>query len=417
MRRITSMAIPGLALLSLFMAVPNVWGARAQLAHNGANAPSTAPAQRWTICIVQGVSTNTDRGIRTTMYVSGTMHTVPPQNYQDVDRAFGQFITSKFLPAGMSANGATCWSGTTPAEAERAIIQPGTTPAPGQAIRLDCTRGNTQCVMTRWTAMPATPAAETSAQPSAAAARPVDPCAISGVGMETHPPPGCGPVITSYTVCSSASNQSPVYISGAFAVTKMDNPAWVNGFTRFLGQKYSYQGDGVGCNNMSLNDAPTFLKNRIAALRANEKQVVETGWAYGSAAALPAASAAAVAPAPVAPAPVAPSPATPARPAAPASSVPQTHYGICYGSPAGLPPTAYFSDPFEAPVPNVQAWSNTYRQVLRNQYKFMPNVHCSALKSLAEVQKMKDKMRVHWKIVETGWNTSNGGRPWNPDGR
>jgi trans-aconitate methyltransferase len=89
--------------------------------------------------------------------------------------------------------------------------------------------------------------------------------------------------------------------------------------------------------------------------------------------------------------------------AAPASSVPQTHYGICYGSPAGLPPTAYFSDPFEAPVPNVQAWSTTYRQVLRNQYKFMPNVHCSALKSLAEVQKMKDRMRVHWKIVETGW--------------
>jgi len=34
---------------------------------------------------------------------------------------------------------------------------------------------------------------------------------------------------------------------------------------------------------MTLNRAPTFLKNRIAALRANKKQVVETGWTFNSA--------------------------------------------------------------------------------------------------------------------------------------
>jgi hypothetical protein len=221
-------------------------------------------------------------------------------------------------------------------------------------------------------------------------------------------------VITSYTVCS-ASDASTAYVSAAFAVTTMDNPAWVNGFRQFLAQKYSYQGEAVGCNNMDLAHAPTFLRNRITALHANKERVVETGWAYGSSTALPAASAAPTAPARVAPASAAPAkPATPVRAAAtprvvthpaaaPASSVPQTHYGICYGSPAGLPPTAYFSEPFEAPVPNVQVWSKTYSQVLRNQYKFIPNVHCSAVKSLAEVQKLKDRMRVHWKIIETGW--------------
>jgi len=34
---------------------------------------------------------------------------------------------------------------------------------------------------------------------------------------------------------------------------------------------------------------------------------------------------------------------------------------------------------------------------------FVVHGRADHLKSLAEVQKMKDKMRVHWKIVETGW--------------
>jgi hypothetical protein len=123
-----------------------------------------------------------------------------------------------------------------------------------------------------------------NAAPTApAAARPADPCVITGVGLATRPPAGCAAAVTSYVVCS-ASDASIAYVSAAFAVTDAKSASWVNGFTQFLAQKYSYQGGGVGCNNMSATNAPTFLKNRLAALRANKKQVVETGWAYDSSA-------------------------------------------------------------------------------------------------------------------------------------
>src|SRR6266850_6083761 len=114
---------------------------------------------------------------------------------------------------------------------------------------------NTTAVRTRWTYSAASPP-----QPPAPAA--------------------ASTPVTSYTVCV-ASDASTAYVSAAFAVTAMDNPSWTNGFMQFLAQNYSYKGGGVGCNNMDAEHAPTFLKNRIAGLRANKKQVVETGWTYG----------------------------------------------------------------------------------------------------------------------------------------
>ena len=235
-----------------------------------------------------------------------------------------------------------------------------------------------------------------AAPPVPAASRPVDPCVISGVGMATRPPAGCVAPVTSYTVCS-AGDASTAYVSAAFAVTDAEYLSWVNGFTQFLAQKYSYQGGGVGCNNMTLNKAPTFLRNRIAALRANKKHVVETGWTFNS---VPAVAVEPV-PAPVSSAPA----AAPVVPAAPA-----TLYAVCWDATAGINDlTAYFGVPFAVTARNNQVWAAAFKSYLNDKYgrTSAGSVSCNVSQSLAQAQQnaqqWKDRYRANRKIVETGW--------------
>ena len=184
MSRIASMAIPGLALLSLFMAVPRAWAQ----GHDNATGPSAAPAQHWTVCWVAGNSIRTDRGARLTVYVSGIVPTGPPHDLE-MGKAFGQFIASKFLPQGLHSD-AQCVTMPSLA-ATQAVAGPG-------GNNLDCSRWSIQCVMTDWTYTPDPNAAAVAAAPP-----PVNPCNSVVDHDLTKRPPGCGSTHVSYVVCSA----------------------------------------------------------------------------------------------------------------------------------------------------------------------------------------------------------------------
>jgi hypothetical protein len=386
MRRIPLLTCLALAFLFLSMPV-RIASAQAQ---GSAAGPSAAPVLKWDVCWVRGVDIQADplQMAQAVFYISGAMPLFSMADYHDVPSAFARFIANKFkLPTGMTSS-ADCGQVQSMAEALSFIKQFGTTPAFGAP---NCKRAH--CIMTDWTN---TPAGSAPAPPAPAASRPVDPCAFTGVGVATHPPAGCRPVITSYTVCS-AGDASTAYVSAAFAVTDAAYASWVNDFTKFLAQKYSYQGGGVGCNNMTLNKAPTFLKNRIAALRANKKQVVETGWTFNS---VPAVAVEPV-PAPVLSAPA----AAPVVPAAPA-----TLYAVCWDQTAGLNDlTAYFGVPFAVTARNYQVWAAAFKSYLNDKYgrTSAGSVSCNVLQSLAQAQQTaqqwKDRYSANRKIVETGW--------------
>jgi hypothetical protein len=381
-----SIAMSGLGLICAFLAAPT-----ASAQHNappGGPAQNNAPMTYYYFCQNSEVRPHAANYISPVVPRSVGVRALNTAAVdEDLKKTFGDFLAKKYGYAG------TISCTNQPSKSWMETYRKN---------RIDLLRSSGyQVVEADWTDTQAT---STPVPPS-------NPAAASAPAVGAYAPG------TSLTYCLTPSSaQHVIYFSAVAptnaAVTQGDREA---SFAAFLQKKYGYR-TSTSCadTNMSTpqasKDYVTARQERISGYRSSRYTVVETDWTYGSSAAAPAASAAPVVPVRVAP----PQPATPARnaatprvithpAAAPASSVPQTHYGICYGSPAGLPPTAYFSDPFEAPVPNVQAWSTTYRQVLRNQYKFMPNVHCSALKSLAEVQKMKDRMRVHWKIVETGW--------------
>ena len=212
--------------------------------------------------------------------------------------------------------------------------------------------------------------------------------------------------ITSYTVCV-ASDAPIAYVSAAFAVTSMDNPAWTNGFTQFLAQNYSYKGR-VGCNNMDLEHAPTFLKNRIAGLRANKKQVVETGWTYGSSATAPAATAAPAPPAKNVPAAAVPSthaPITTPQSATSKPNAPPSRYAYCYSTDGAH--TAYFSAPFEVADGDSTKWRQAFAAFLQKNYHAGAPPGCYRHSSLADAQSDLKKLQGAFppttKIVETRW--------------
>lgn len=240
-------------------------------------------------------------------------------------------------------------------------------------------------VQTGWTYSPASP--------------PTSPASPAPTASNTQ--------ITSYTVCV-AGDASMSYVSAAFAVTKMDDPAWRNAFAQFLAQKYSYEGGGVGCNNMDLEHAPTFLKNRIAGLRANKRQVVETGWTYGSFAAAPTANAAPPQPAKNVPAtpipPTKPPTTTPQSPASQPSTRPSL-YGVCQA--IADPHTAYFSAPFQVPNGNSSQWEQAFAQFLQKKYQYTGNVGCVRLGSLSDanayIKQLDNAISPTKKIVETRW--------------
>ena len=94
--------------------------------------------------------------------------------------------------------------------------------------------------------------------PGPVASSEANPC-DTATEQVTNRPAGCGAAVTSYTICS-ASDQCIAYVSAGFQVTATANVAWIDAFTQFLAQKYSYKGGGVGCNNTDPEHAQTFLK-------------------------------------------------------------------------------------------------------------------------------------------------------------
>jgi len=221
------------------------------------------------------------------------------------------------------------------------------------------------------------------------------PCASTTTHDLTTRQPGCNPAHVSYVVCYAGDASTTAYISATFEVTASSR-AWNSAFARFLDQKYSYKGGGVGCADIDATDAQTYAIHRVGALRASGKTVVETRWAYASAPTLPVVIPAAVASATVAPA---------ARASAPTGS----EYVICWADVKGLQPAAYFGIPFAAPTRDNATWQKAYRTFLNERYgrASAGGITCNASKSMAAAQRItqewKDRYRANSKVIETGW--------------
>ena len=108
-----------------------------------------------------------------------------------------------------------------------------------------------------------------------------------------------------FVVCGSQPNEPTVYFSGVLQGPATAFTGFRNGFSDFLSQHYSYKG-AVGClPARDAAQAQKFIADRSVALRNAKKNVVDTGWSEGAAAAMPVpaapAATAARAAAPVAP--------------------------------------------------------------------------------------------------------------------
>ena len=289
MRRVTSLTTPELALLlflfSLFMAVPSAWAQ-----HNGAAGPSASPVSRWTMCVAPGAPSSINSGTRRTMYISGTVLTVPPSNEQDVGKAFARFIENKFLAKGMSSF-PNCWSGSSASDAQR-----------GLKGRADCSRW--ECVETGWTydtsgatgsAISPTPSVAPVASapvkpptPPNAAAQPdndaVAPAPAAPRRNVPVAPVAAAPIApepqTNYAVCWSESPaRKTAYFGVPFLVSKVDNQAWAKQYRDFLTMKYGQVGL-TSCRTLkSLPEAQQQTQTWMDRARARDT-VVDTGWKY-----------------------------------------------------------------------------------------------------------------------------------------
>jgi hypothetical protein len=301
-----------LAVLSLFMAVPNVWGARAQAAHNGATGPSTARVLTWDVCWVRGVDIRTDplQMGQAVFYVSDAMPLFSMADYHDVPSAFARFVANKFkFPAGMTST-ANCTQLQSLAEAQSFIKQYVTIPI--QRGILDCKRAH--CIMTDWTNAPAAYTPDQAAAsgpapatppcnskpvagnipcgaPASAPARPAAPVAVNPPPPPTTPkaaqaarsavaPQPAAPQ-TPYAICwGELAGLNPVaYFSAPFEARIRNTAAWSAAFKEALRNKYKFAGV-IRCPTMnSLAEAQQRAQQTEDSMRAHGK-VVETGWKY-----------------------------------------------------------------------------------------------------------------------------------------
>lgn len=253
---------------------------------------AAAPAQYWTICFVQGETIRTDRGFRTTTYISGAVRTVPPHNDQDVGEAFARFIDeSKLLPPGMHSS-SRCAGMPSRAEAEALIRLHDSAPVPlGFPSLLDCTLWNRICVMTDWTSMPASPTADTTPRlpvvsptqrpaPVAATPVPVKPAAPS-----TAIKPVTAAIIhaaqTPYAYCFGKVTglAQTVYFGVPFEAPVQNIPAWSAAYKEFLRNKYKFAGLIHCPTRKTLAEARQQAQKSEDRYRARWK-VIETGWKY-----------------------------------------------------------------------------------------------------------------------------------------
>jgi hypothetical protein len=326
----------------------------------GASAAANANAILYELC---RAVTSVRTGGKYTTYFSGVM---PRASINDADysAAFAAFLAKKY---GVQYVTPECGGSRSQAEAQNWMEEGWWKVNPNFST----------AVQTGWTYSPANPPEPPALAASSAA-------------------------VTSYTVCV-AGDAATAYVSGAFAVTKMDGPAWSNAFAQFLAQKYAYKGGGVGCNNMDLEHAPTFLKNRIAALRANKKQVVETGWTYGSSATAP--------PGPTPAGSYAPSASGPPA-AAVAVTAPKVTHAVCWAD--FDPHTSYYSAVFDGTVGDYNVWMPAFKTFLEQKYHYTGLVRCTKRPDKADAQKYLDNMvstargmtlgdGSKAKVIETGW--------------
>src|SRR5436190_7932333 len=107
---------------------------------------------------------------------------------------------------------------------------------------------------------------------------------LSFAGESPYTGPGSGSL---HYYCSSDPAQGTIFFSSAFDAASGTKSAKVSdGFKQSLADEYAYEGD-VYCfgNFKTLDAAQAGDKKRVTDLRsANKAKVVETGWAFGSAA-------------------------------------------------------------------------------------------------------------------------------------
>lgn len=266
----------------------------------------------WAVCWTQGASTRTDRGIRTTTYISGVVPVAVAYHEQDVAKAFDKYIDTKgvYPPGGHSIS--QCVHTSSPAEAQMVIqrTRAGTTKAPGTSSIVDCSRWNTQCVETDWTSMPPSPTADaTKPLPMAVSGAPV---AVAPVASKPTAPSGA-PTPPSSPVASSAVNPSPrasnqparrpgapapavqeapyaicwgqingpnttAYFSAPFAASARNIPAWSAAYKEFLGNQYKFSGV-VHCPiQKSFAEAQQRIQQLEEQMTRSRWKIVETGW-------------------------------------------------------------------------------------------------------------------------------------------
>ena len=90
-----------------------------------------------------------------------------------------------------------------------------------------------------------------------------------------------GPTRT-HTICA-LGHQNTMYFSAVFDTAGWQvSPAWNDAFNDFLRKTYAAEGE-ANCNTMNtVREAERLLRDRIAGVRANRRNAVETGWRYNA---------------------------------------------------------------------------------------------------------------------------------------
>jgi hypothetical protein len=106
------------------------------------------------------------------------------------------------------------------------------------------------------------------------------PAHVSSVPYQGHTIRPYNTVQADHTFCISDPYQNTVYATGPVATPPpVTMTSWINGFTQFLKDKYSYSGR-VYCNMGTAESAQRLVNAHLEGSRAGGKRVVETNWKY-----------------------------------------------------------------------------------------------------------------------------------------
>jgi hypothetical protein len=109
-------------------------------------------------------------------------------------------------------------------------------------------------------------------------------CLCAGCGSPQNPAQGSGMKHGAASMlCTSDENLEVVRLSAVFTVKNPQDfsEPWRIEFRRYLGQSGNESGVLVTCSPVA-GDGASALKQRVAALRGKNKQVIETHWAYAN---------------------------------------------------------------------------------------------------------------------------------------